>query len=148
MTCEKEVIDKIHNWIAKLTISHEKLNNFSVCPFAHSAKYKIICCKLYEINDFMPFNGPEVVIFVVEDTHSIQELVNFCQKMGEIHEKYIFLDDHKDDPTYINDIQTNFGEYNLIIAQKKEKLTTAREKLHKTDYYKLWSDEMYQKIVK
>ena len=148
MSCEKEVIDKIHQWILKLTISHKKLNNFSVCPYAHLAKYKIVCCELSKINDFIPFSGVEVVIFVVEDKIALNELINFCQEMNKNHEKYIFLDDHKDDPTYINEIQTNFGEFNLIIAQEKKKLLNAREKLHKTDYYKSWSKEMYDKIVK
>ena len=96
----------------------------------------------------MPLNGIEVAIFVVSDNITLDELINFCEKMNKIHKNYIFLDDHKDDPTFINEIQTNCGEFNLVIVQEKQKLLKFREKLHKTDYYKLWSEEMYYKIVK
>ena len=60
---------------------------------------------------------------------------------------YIFLDDHKDDPSYINGIQSNYGIDNLILVQKKDKLLTARKNLKKTDYYTYWSEEFYKKIV-
>jgi hypothetical protein len=72
------------------------------------------------------------------------------QKVSELsmmHPDYIVLDDHMDEPTYINGVQSNYGEGNLILIQKRDKLESARETLHKTDYYKYWSPSMYRRIV-
>ena len=57
------------------------------------------------------------------------------------------LDDHMDDATYINGVQSNFGKGNLLLIQKRDKLERARETLHQTDYYKYWSPTMYRRIV-
>ncbi len=61
--------------------------------------------------------------------------------------EYIVLDDHRDDSTFINDLKTNFSEHNLILIQKRDKLSKAREQLHQTNYYDYWSTELYRRIV-
>ena len=78
----------------------------------------------------------------------MEDLREACRELNETYPDYVFLDDHKDDPSFINGVQTNNGKYNLIICQDKKKLLAARESLHTTKYYSYWDEEMYNKIVK
>lgn len=142
------IVDKvsknINEWIIRLTKARKELGGFSVCPFAHTASFKIVECSL---SDIEPVEGFDVAIFVVGEV-SLEALLAKCNELNELFENYIFLDDHVSEPTYLNGVQTNNGKYNLIIAQKKDKLRKARIALHKTTYYEYWTDELYNRIVK
>ena len=145
----KNIVDKvtkdIQNWIIDLSKPRKELGKFAVCHYAQFAKYQI---EKRSISDLAPPEGVEVAIFVLEDSHTLEDLVGRCRELNEAHPDYVFLDDHKDDPSFINGIQTNNGKYNLIICQDKKKLLTARENLHTTKYYSYWDEEMYNRIVK
>ena len=116
----------------------------AICHYALFAKYSI---EKRSISDLAPLEGVEVAIFVLDDSHTLEELLERCRELNEAYPDYIFLEDHKDDPSYINGIQTNNGKYNLILCQNKEKLLKARESLKSTRYYSYWDEEMYKKIV-
>jgi hypothetical protein len=144
----KSIVDKvtkdIQDWILSLTKPKRELGRFATCPYAMFAKYQI---EKRLISDLQPLEGVEVAIFVLDDSHTLDELLERCRQLNEAYPDYIFLDDHKDDHTYINGVQTNNGKYNLILCQNKEKLLKARESLHTTRYYSFWTEEMYNKIV-
>ena len=144
----KNIVDKvtkdIHDWIFKLTKPKRELGRFATCPYAQFAKYSI---KKRSISDLQPLEGVEVAIFVLDDSHTLEDLLEACRALNEAYSDYIFLDDHKDDHTYINGVQTNNGKYNLILCQNKEKLLKAREALRATKYYSYWDESLYHKIV-
>ena len=132
----KSIVDKvtkdIQDWILSLTKPKRELGRFATCPYAMFAKYQI---EKRLISDLQPLEGVEVAIFVLDDSHTLDELLERCRQLNEAYPDYIFLDDHKDDHTY------------LILCQNKEKLLKARESLHTTRYYSFWTEEMYNKIV-
>ena len=140
-----KVTKDIQNWIIGLSKPKKELGNFAVCHYARFSDYQI---QKRSISDLAPLEGVEVAIFVLEDSHTLEDLVGRCRELNEIYSDYIFLDDHKDDLSFINGVQTNNGKYNLIICQDKKKLLIARESLHKTKYYSYWDEEMYNRIVK
>jgi len=135
----------IRKWILNITQPQEKLGGLAICPFAATAKFHI---EKRDLSDVTPYDGAQVAIFVVEDTLSISELVLKCETLNEKYLDYIFLDDHKDEDSFINGVQTNNGKYNLVIVQEKTELLKARKILHKTEYYTYWSEEFYNRIVK
>jgi hypothetical protein len=144
----KSIVDKvvkdIQDWILSLTKPKREMGRFATCPYAQFAKYRI---EKRLISDLKPLEGIEVAIFVLDDSHTLEDLLESCRRLNEDYPDYIFLDDHKDDHTYINGIQTNNGKYNLILCQNKEKLLKARETLQGTRYYSYWDEEMYNRIV-
>lgn len=138
-------VDKdIKDWILGLTKPKRELGRFATCPYAQFANYQI---EKRSISDLMPLEGVEVAIFVLDDSHTLEELLEACRTLNEAYPDYIFLDDHKDDPSYINGVQTNNGKYNLILCQNKERLLKARESLKTTRYYSYWDQSLYNKIV-
>ena len=144
----KSIVDKvtkdIQNWIIGLTKPKNELGKFATCPYAQFSKYQI---EIRSISDLAPLAGVEVAIFVLEDSLTLKDLTEACRALNEAYPDYIFLDDHKDDPSFINGVQTNNGVYNLILCQNKEKLLKARETLKTTKYYSYWDEEMYRRIV-
>lgn len=144
----KNIVDKvtkdIKDWILRISKPRQELGKMAICHYALFAKYSI---EKRSISDLAPLEGVEVAIFVLDDSHTLEELLERCRELNEAYPDYIFLEDHKDDPSYINGIQTNNGKYNLILCQNKEKLLKARESLKSTRYYSYWDEEMYKKIV-
>ena len=140
-----DIEDKVSKWIEHISEGREELGGHSICPYALSASVEVIECKLGDVSLNSDPNA-DVTIFEVGNV----SLCAMMQKVSELsmqHPDYLILDDHKDEPTHINGVQSNFGEGNLILVQKRDKLESARETLHKTDYYKYWSPTMYRRIV-
>lgn len=139
-------VSKVREWIKNIAVKRKELGGFSICPYAFSASVEIIECALTSVS--LKPGDAEVVVYIVEDSVSLAALLQKVTELNMRHADYLFLDDHVSEPTFINGIQTNFGKHNIIIAQKRDKLLRARENLHKTDYYKLWSEELYNRIVR
>jgi hypothetical protein len=144
----KNIVDKetkdIQDWIIRISKPRNELGRFATCPYARFSKYQI---EKRSISDLAPLAGVEVAIFVLEDSLTLDDLLGACRALNEAYPDYIFLDDHRDNDTFINGVQTNNGIYNLIICQNKERLLQARKDLHETKYYSYWDQEMYHKIV-
>jgi len=136
---------KVDEWVRRLTEPQRKMGGFSICPFAATAKYTVIES---EISDVTPIDGVDVAIFVIANNVTFEELVDWRNALNRRYKDYIFLEDHKDDPTFINGIQTNFNEGNLMLCQERKGLLRARNTLSKTEYYEYWSTEMHRRIVK
>lgn len=139
---EREIY--VRNWIEKVSVIREELKGFSICPFASRSLYKIVECK---ISDIQPETGYDLVIFIVEDHLSECEIQDYIEKYNKLYSEWEFLEDCAFRNTYIGEVQTNNGKYNLILVQPLEKLREYRKKLAKTEYYSLWSDEYLRKIL-
>jgi len=138
-------VSEVRQWIKELTVKREELGGFSICPYAFSASVHIEERALSKVT---LNKGFDVVVFIVEDDISVASMLQKIAELNMIYRDYIWLDDHKEETTCINGVQSNFGKANLILCQKRNKLLQARETLHKTDYYKYWSEELYNRIVK
>jgi len=138
-----KVIEDIDDWINSITKPQKDLGGFPVCPYAAKATY---CIKECNLSDVGPVEGVDVAIFVVGDC-KLSQMLQRCAELDMIHRDYIFLDDHISEPSYVNGIQTNCGKHNLIISQRRDDLLNARDYLRKTEYYRYWSREMYNRIV-
>ena len=139
-----DVEEHIKGWIKNISTIRPELGNFSVCPFSSTATYKVIHTN---IDDIMPLNGCDVVIFVVEDYLDVDAIQFWCDFYNKKHDDYIFLEDCAYTDFHINGIKTNNGKYNLVLCQKKQKLLESRKILSKSGYYDHWDDEMVSEIL-
>lgn len=139
------MIEDLEEWIYKIKYHNPDLKGHSICPFAKANTYKIVNCP---INDIKPLEDEfGVVIFVVEDDLDLNYGRQKIDDLNEMYPKYKFFDDFRDEPSFINGIQTNNGLYNLILYQNAEFLTKMRGILAKSNYYDLWDDEYLKKIL-
>jgi len=139
---EKELY--ILNWIREVSKVREELNGFAICPFAANSKFKIVECSAEEI---IPIEGYQVIIYIIEDYFDLNAVQFWVDFYNSQYEKWKFFEDCGMYKTYINDIQTNNGKYNLILAQPTDKLRKFREKLAKTKYYNLWDNDYLEEIL-
>ena len=140
--------DVIESWIESVTRENASLGGFPVCPYAKHSKYRIVECDAKEISVFAPGHEQyDVVVYIVEDKFSPITLRKWCDQFNAEYEDYIFLDDHRDANTYIKDVKTGNGRYNLILCQSKAKLRRFREMLSKTDYYDYWDKSYLETIL-
>lgn len=135
----------IEDWIKRITQPREELGGFSVCPYAKGAKYEVIETDGSDINP--PPWSFELIIYKLPDNYSETEIFDIASEYNKIYPDMIFLPDPKNKTTYINGVQTNNGEYNLILCQWRDDLTKAREKLSGTSYYTYWTEEYLKEIM-
>lgn len=137
-------VSEVREWIKHVSLKRGELGGFAICPYAFSASVHIEERALKDVT--LIEAGADVIIFIVEDC-SVAAMMATVDRLNMCHKDYLFLDDHKDEPTFINGVQSNFGKHNLILCQRRDKLLQARENLHKTDYYTYWHQEMYERII-
>jgi len=134
----------VREWIRRVSILHPELGGFAVCPYASNAKFKIVECN---IDDIEPIEGYDVVIFIVEDYHSVEDILDWVESYNKIFEDWEFFEDCAEKISFVGEIQSNNGLYNLILAQPKTKLQQFREILGKTKYYDYWDDDYMREIL-
>lgn len=134
----------ILQWIHEVSKIRSELNGFAICPFASKAKFKIVECSAEKIK---PIEGYQVIIFIIEDEFDLDMVQYWVNYHNQHHEGWKFFEDCGSYNTFINEIQTNNGKYNLILAQPTKKLRKFRENLAKTSYYDLWNDEYLKEIL-
>lgn len=134
----------ILNWIHNVSKVRPELNGFAICPFAAKSKYKIIEA---DIDNLLPIEGFEVIIYILDDNLTLDEIQGWVDHYNEKYPDWKFFEDCKFYPTYINGVQTNNDQYNLILTQPKEKLRRFREQLAKTGYYKQWNEDYLKEIL-
>ena len=142
MFSEKE--KHILEWIRKVSKIRKELNGFAICPFAAKSKFKIVDCRA---EDICPIDGYDVIIYAIEDHFSLEKVQHWVDHHNKIHHEWKFFEDCASYDTFINEIQTNNGKYNLILTQPKIELRKFREKLAKTDYYDLWDKNYLKEIL-
>ena len=138
----------IRKWITQIKKPQKKLNGHPICPFANY-KTKIKCIEVSENIEVVDFDNKEIEILFLFFSDEVSEsfLKNKCNFLNQKYENLIFLPNHKERKTFINNIQTNNANKNLILCQDKNKLLKARESLNKTDYYSFWSEEYLKEIL-
>jgi len=136
--------EHVRDWIRRLALLRPEIGGFAICPYSSGASYKIIECP---VNDIEPMKGFDVVIFVVERELDPIDVEEWCESLNAIYPDMIFLEDAAEKPSYIGDIQTNNGLYNLILMQDRNKLRKMREKLGNTPYYDYWSDAFLREVL-
>ncbi len=142
---DKQVIKELEQWIDDVSKKNPLIGGFSICPFASKFTYKIV---FSPINDIEPLKDEfGVVIFVVEDDLDPEFVRIRCKELSETYSKYSFFDDCRDEPSFINGIQTNNGKYNLVLYQNRQLLRKMRENLAKTDYYSYWDSNYLRHIL-
>ena len=137
-------VSEVREWIRHISEKRGELGGHAICPYAFSASVHIEERALSEVT--LIEEDVDVVIFIVGNC-SVAAMMATVDHLNMVHRDYMWLDDHKDEPTFINGVQSNFGKDNLILCQKRDKLLEARENLHKTDYYSHWHQEMYKRII-
>lgn len=135
----------IDNWIKHITQPREELGGFSVCPYAKGAEYELIETDGSDINP--PPWDFELIIYKLPNEYTIDEVVAIADEYNKLYPELVFLPDPKDRDTFINGVQTNNGEYNLLLCQWRDNLNKAREKLKATSYYTYWSEEYLKEIL-
>lgn len=133
----------IEAWIQHLSLPQSALGGMAVCPFARQANYRII--ETQQV--VLPDQDIEVIIYVLPDYWTEDELKDHCTLLNTTYPEHIFLPDPKDRQTLINGVPTNNGVYNLILCQSRNKLLGARKVLSKTNYYQYWSPEYLKEIT-
>jgi len=135
----------IKDWINRISKSQELLGGYSVCPYAKNAQYEIVNTNGRNIT--APTGDFELVIYVLPDDYSQIKVEEIAQEYNLLYKELVFLPDPKDRYTEINGVQTNNGKQNLILCQPRAKLTEARERLAKTEYYSYWDENYLQEIL-
>jgi len=134
----------ILNWIAEVSMVRPELNGFAICPFASKSKYRIVECSASGIE---PIEDLDVVVYIIEEHFNFDEVQKWVDICNKKYEGWKFFEDCGAYDTFINEIKTNNGKYNLIIGQPTQKLRTFREILSKTSYYDIWDDEYLKEIL-
>lgn len=136
----------IDTWIDRIAQPREELGGFSVCPYAKGAEYELIETDGSDI-DPPPWDF-ELIIYKLPDYYSVDEVCDIAKEYNKIYPELVFLPDPKDRYTEINGVQTNNGEFNLILCQWRDNLNTARNKLKNTKYYEFWAIEYLEEILR
>jgi hypothetical protein len=149
---EKNIVE----WIQRISAKKDELGGFAICPFAKKAfdDQKIFWSYIaYEsveyISRYMKTipNDYEVVLFFnLGKNLTNDDCIDIIAKLNEKFLNTTFLKDHPNDPGFIQGLNTGNGEYPIILAQPKDKLLKAREKLDKAGYYKFWSQKYKEEI--
>ena len=70
----------ITQWIKKVSVAHEKLDNKSICPFAKNAKFQIIQVSALDVDPVLI--KKEVCIFVVPNNITKSKLETYCKQFS------------------------------------------------------------------
>lgn len=135
----------IEDWVQRISKPTELLGGFSACPFAKGAEYSVHKTDGSDISP--PPWDFELIIYQLPDNYTIDEVNAIAAEYNKIYTDMVFLPDPKDKFTEINGVQTNNGEYNIILCQWRDKLDLARTKLKKTTYYTFWAEEYLKEIL-
>jgi len=141
----KQIHQNIKEWVIRISTPKDTLGGLPICPYAKNSKYIII------ESDGDNLDSPqmifEIIIYVLPDHYTIENLDDIVKKYNRLYPDYVFLPDHKDRNTFISNEQTNNSNQNLILCQPRNELLEARSKLKNTDYYSYWSKEYLNEIL-
>lgn len=139
---EKEAY--IYEWIREVSKERPELGGLPICPYALKSKSLIIDTT---IDDIVPQEGYDVIIFIVEDSLNINDILKWVEIYNKKYSDYLFLEDCASKNTFINGVKTNNQKFNLILCQSTTKLKKFREQLAKTEYYSYWSEDYLKEIL-
>lgn len=135
----------IQKWIDYLSCPQDLLNGLAICPFAKKAKFQFI--KSHSTKIIPPEDNFEIIIYKIENDITFNRLFDICKQLNQKYPHLVFLPDHRDRRTYINNKKTNNGKFNLVLCQHREQLNKAREMLRDTNYYSFWNEKYLKEIT-
>ena len=145
----------LKEWIDRLSTFHSELDGFNICPFARKAQENdgiLIGYIGYESIDYISrfiesSSDYEIILFYnLEKNLTDSDLIDIITSLQKNYPSLIFLKDHPDNPGMINGVETGNKKYPIILAQPKDGLIKARNKLKKSKYYDKWTDEYKNEI--
>lgn len=137
-------------WTQYLSRPQNDLGGLAVCPYAAHAKYKIldrVRKKIKFERDQHLLETVDVLLYLKEFRMKQSQMYLLCDQLNHTHKDYVFLADHWDTETKIQDVRTNNGLYNLILCQKRTKLENARKFLRSKNYYNYWSKKYLKDVM-
>lgn len=140
----------IEKWIERLSVKHQELSGFSICPYAARAKYKIAKDINDAISSIVLFDF-DIAIVKMEDNLTADNLDALTQLYNQqySHLDVWFLYDSFREVNTIGRFETGNGEYNLILVQPYNDLQKRSQHLaDNTTYYSHWSEDYFNKIVR
>jgi hypothetical protein len=152
MNIKNQIIDNLKSWIEYISIPQEKLNNWSICPFAKQVKsLEFIIVNELNLNTIEKnldiINQNQVTIFTNGTLiPNFNDIDIICKELNKKYKDLIFLPDHPNNPNFISSLETGNKHYSLIISQSKKKLLNSRKILEKNNYYMLWNDNYKKEI--
>lgn len=149
----------LRSWIEEvLAVPNELLNSLPVCPFAYQAMIH---------NQIQFARTSDYVIDITkalsqwnEDTHALVfvcdddcDPIKFAADVKALNNKFmlddlVLLEDHTQISEPFHGISFNNGRYNVIIAQRLQRLNDASRHLCRQGYYVNWSDVLYDDVVR
>jgi hypothetical protein len=152
MNSKNQIIADLKSWIEYISIPQEKLNNWSICPFAKQVKsLEFIIVDNLNIDNIEQnidkINQNQVTVITEGSLiPSFNEIDIICKFLNKKYQDLIFLPDHPNNPNFISTVETGNKNYALVIAQSKKKLLNSRKILEKNNYYNLWPDDYKKEI--
>lgn len=141
----KNIETELGLWLDRITKPQAELGKHSICPYAKTLP-PVITAKKLDIHLFENLSN-EITIYCEEDiTSTFDELDELCKTLNNKYATHIFLPDHPHRETFIKGIKTGNGCVPLVIAQSKQELLSARERLSLTNYYSYWDKEYLEEI--
>lgn len=139
----KEAKKFLESWIKNfLGRPHPAFNDLPPCPYASDSlkKSKVIflTCNEKTFPLSISLSVYDVILYIFEDKISPAALTNLVEKFNNQNPNLVALEDHPFEVERIGDCVLNNGKYPIILIQDREKLSTYRESLSKTDYYSNW----------
>lgn len=157
----ENVVQKFQNWVSTFLAKPEPfLNNIPVCPYAEMAVNKdkinmVRClesplgCIEREVQKFIQ-TQKETVIFLSPSLCTENELdamIHILREKYHTQDVWVLSDDPRV-PETEGHLNFNFKESILVIIQSLTRLIEASEDLKKLGYYKNWSAEYFEVVVK
>jgi hypothetical protein len=153
-----EYEEYLKTWIfGFLSTAQPILNGFPPCPYARKAlldnKIKFVRSEDYTqdvINETTNWTDEfDVVVFVCPDTVSKEQFVTDVEYINSVimPTGFVVLEDHIDIPEPLGEVDFRNGKYNLILAQRIDKINDASLKLKEKGYYKNWSEDDISAVV-
>lgn len=134
----------IKQWLSHISQPRTQIGGKSICPFAVTPIIVEVDC--LGVEHFDKLNHDITIYIEKNKTSTFIEIDALCKILNKKYQEYIFLPDHPDRPNYIQGVPTGNGHRPVIIAQRKQELASARNKLEKTNYYSYWNEDYLKEI--
>jgi hypothetical protein len=122
-----------------------RLNGFSICPYAKQArllkKIQFIDASDKIYNTFLSFDDSKYEVGIAWLGETVDNTNKLLEKLNIHNQKFFYFISTPKTGYFVK----NFT--NCIFIQKKEDILNKRKLLFKTDYYKNWPEDYFNKIV-
>jgi len=145
------MLEDLKNWKNYVSKPRKELDGVPICPFAASENitFEVVLSDKELLIQVLKKEKEDINLFMFIDKNKIlnsESAEGLVEFYNSISDKYSYFVDDYNNPQYMNGINTGNGKYIIIIAQKKDILEAARNKLKKTNYYNFLDSDYLRKI--